>query len=182
MVEFQEGDYCLFQWEVKVHAQHDSPIQHMGQFHSVQVVAVTIGEVEPVVGALFEAHRMDQVAFDSCSLTVMDVEQGYDDAAPDISIDPIVDSSLVLVEGERRHVGHRDLVVEAEVVGVECQPNRDSSRAQGHYWDLEELIRTLAQVLVLPIEGREVLRRQRLGTVVDAHLEGQEQHADWACQ
>ena len=112
--------------------RHGSPIQRMGRFHSVQVVAVTIGEVEAVVVASFEAHRMDQVAFDSCSLTGMDVEQGYDDAAPDISIAPFVDSSSVLVGGGRRHVGHKDLAVEAEVVGVECQPNRDSSQALGH--------------------------------------------------
>ena len=168
--------------EVKDHARHGSPIPHMGRFHSVQVVAVTIAEVEAVVGALFEAHRMDQVAFDSYSSTVMDAEQEYDDAAPDISIAPSVDSSLVLVGVGRRHVDHRGSVVEAEVVGVECQPNRDSSQALDHCWDLEELIRMLAQVLVLPIEGRGVLQRQRLGTVEDAHLEGQERHADWACQ
>ena len=143
---------------------------------------MTIEEVEAVVGALFEAHRMDQVAFDSCSLTVMDVEQEYDDAALDISIAPIVDSSLVLVGGGTHHAGHKGLVVEAVVVGVECQPTHGSSQALDHYWDLEVLIRTLAQVLVLPIEGPGVLQRQRLGTVEDAHLEEQERHADWACQ
>ena len=105
----------------------------MGRFHSVQVVAVTIEEVEAVVGALFEAHRKDQVAFGSCSSTVMAVEQEYDDAAPDISIALSVGSSSVLVGGGRRHVDHRDLVVEAEVVGVECQPNCDSNRALGRY-------------------------------------------------
>ena len=154
----------------------------MGRFHSVQVVAVTIEEVEAVVGALFEAHRKDQVAFGSCSSTVMAVEQEYDDAAPDISIAPSVGSSSVLVVGGRRHVDHRDLGVEAEVVGVECQPNRDSNQALGRYWDLEELIRTLGQVPALPTEGQGVPQRQRLGTVEDAHLEEQERHADWACQ
>ena len=76
-------------------------------------------------------------------------------------------------------------MAEAEVVGVEYQPNRGSSQAvgrRGHYWGPGELVRTQVQVLGLPIEGLEVLRHQQLDIVEDAHPGEQAQHVDWACQ